>query len=187
MTPAEKVIAVKTITGQDVTVNDLTKDDNAKIISLTEKGYSLKQAEIQLTKRTLQANQQTIQKDKQTRIDGSIANLKTSLPDFDEDLLPEIETVLKVKGIGSLFTDKDGKLLPDAAEKVAYVLYGKTLVSSSANSASAKSANAEREKIINANTSAGASAKGKSNNVTKAEEDILKTRKTILDSYKPTY
>jgi len=184
---AEKALAVKTLVGVDLSANDLSKDDNKKTVELAEKAYSIKQKELKLSAEQIKSNQLSLQKDRDSRIESSILNLKNSIPDIDDEFVTQVEDVIKNKGIGSLFTDKDGKLLPDAAKKILFALHGDTLLENSTNSAEAKGANKEREKVIKDNISEGANAKSKSNNVTKAEEDILTSQRNITRMYKQTY
>ena len=68
-----------------------------------------------------------------------------------------------------------------------YVINGKELYNDAKALNLAKGANAEREKIIKKSVSDGNKAKGKNNNITQREEEILQSRSKILDSYKSVY
>ena len=184
---SERALAIKTLIGIDIPKEDIAKDENAKTVKLAETAYSIKQKEIKLAADSVKSSNRERVKDRDTRINQSIANLKTSLPDIDEEFVSEVEDIIKNKGIGSLFTDKNNNLLPDVAEKVLYLLYGKTLLDNSTASAAASAANKEREKVISNNISKGEGGKGKPNNVTKQEEALVETQKNITKMYKQTY
>lgn len=97
---------------------------NQKAIKAAEAKYKAEQFVLEQTteKRKKDASEKT-NKFVQSA-DTSVATLKKEYPNFIESDIKAIEDIIKVKGIQSVFFDKNGNLLPDAAKKIAFALNG---------------------------------------------------------------
>jgi len=76
----------------------------------------------------------------------SVDTLTTSWPSFGEVEIQELHNILTKEGINSIFLDEKGNYKPDAAERLAWTLYGSKREETTANSA-ARDATSEANAI----------------------------------------
>lgn len=187
LTPEEKTSFIKSVLKKEV---DLTKEDEStkSILELAEQAYDLRKEKATLAQNKLRDKIKSEEQKKKETISLSLKSFKQQFPDFDEDSESQILSVINEKGIASLFLDDEGSYRPDIIKRIAFVLYGDTLLEELTSSAEARGANSVREEVIEKSISRKGSGKGKGvKTFTQQEEKFLTSAKGILDSYKDPY
>lgn len=124
-------------------------------------------------------------KEYQSILSNSLTLLQSKYPDeFQDNDLSEIKNVL-IQGVENLFFDERGKLRTDAAERVAYVLYGQNLIDKISSKTSAKKVNNELANVLSTTQSRGVGSQ--TQNVSQPMSPEIQSLQGLLTSMQPTY
>jgi hypothetical protein len=102
--------------------------------------------------------------------DASIKALTDSYKGMKKSEIKKVEEIIKVNGIQSVFFDKKGNLLPDAAEKLAFALNGKAILETAVQLAENKGKSAGKAESLNIDKP---KPKGRGENVLTDEEKAV--------------
>lgn len=94
-------------------------------IDLASEKYNLDKTQVDLRRASIQSRADAQAEAFKKSALSSVDNLTQTFPDFNPTQIGKIRQLLVSDNITSLFYNKDGTLKPDAAEKLAFVLYGK--------------------------------------------------------------
>ncbi len=189
LTVEEKSSFINKVMKKEVKAEDLSKEESASLIESAKDRYEINKEKSELAKtKALEDKKAKIEK-RANEAEKSVLLLKQSIPDLDEDAINEVKEVITAKGISSLFIGEDNELLPDVAERVAFVLYGRNLLEEFSAISSAKGANQERQEIIERNISRQPERRGVQNNnfKNKEEESVMNERKIAFTASNDPY
>ena len=99
------------------------------------------------TDRLFQQNEQK-QKNYIASVDASITNLRSSIPEIDDNYVGSIKKELSINQVLSLFFNQDGTLKEDAAERYVMSRDGKGLMSQYKTIAEHQAENKERQEVL---------------------------------------
>jgi hypothetical protein len=96
-----------------------------KAIDLAKRQYEIDKDNLRVQRASQEKrNQENIQKFKDS-LDSSVQNLRQAFPGFSDSHFKRVEKVLKGGDINSLFFNNDSTYQSDAAEKLAFLMFGK--------------------------------------------------------------
>lgn len=122
-------------------------------------------------------------------IDESIKQLSEKYEEFkSEDNLGEIKKIFSEKKILGLFYDENGNIKKDAAETLAFALYGKNIIKRVKGVEATKIANQKVAELLSSQQSHGVgSLNGNNNNITEPSNEIIDSAERVIMQYKQTY
>ena len=123
----------------DDKLNDDEFDDRIELLARTTKRMFNQDVEAQESERERFVEQQ--QREYQIQKDSallSVENLGKAYPNFSRSEMSKIKRVLVDGNLDSIFVDDNGKYKDDAAELLAYAMYGKKLLANAEKKAERK-------------------------------------------------
>lgn len=186
LTDQEASNAVKELTGVDMTMEDLRKPENVAILNAAKIAFDSKRAVI------LSEIRSGAEKAEQTRsktaeiAKNSINDLKSKYPGFTQNEISKVEKVME-KGLGTLFFDSNGLPHKNVAEKVAYVLFGESLVQTAKKNGSSQGRTEAALENIASSRSRGFQAGSSNNNNLTNEAQVVENLIKTLAPKKQTY
>lgn len=178
MTTAEKIAVHNFFFPEDKLEADadIKEKTNMKSIVAAESKFK---AEQQIYTQSIQAD-----KDRQKQntvawnasVDASLNALKIKYPSFKAQELLKIETTIKKTGLWDMFVNKDGTLKPEAAQRLAFAIYGEDILNTAVAVAKNKGKSEGKEEVIKGGQSRGA-GRSVDENMTDEERKHMKLLK----------
>lgn len=162
-------------------LEDVSDPTVKRAIDLAERQYKIDKD----NNRHMRAKQEQQERERvesfKKSVNSSVENLKKTFPAFSDSHFKQIEKVLKSGDIDSLFFNNDSTYKADAAEKIAFMLYGKDELLRVRNSTAKKSKSETLEEVV----SRGAdkpNVSGNQNAVkTNSQTDVSKMFEGLVD------
>ena len=162
-------------------LEDVSDPTVKRAIDLAERQYKIDKD----NNRHMRAKQEQQERERvesfKKSVDSSVENLKKTFPAFSDSHFKQIEKVLKSGDIDSLFFNNDSTYKADAAEKIAFMLYGKDELLRVRNLTAKKSKSETLEEVV----SRGAdkpNVSGNQNAVkTNSQTDVSKMFEGLID------
>lgn len=166
--------------------NDALKKD---AISLGKNAFDSVKKSMEAELERIKADNEIMSKNYSDSVASSLDELKSKYKEFaDERRIAKIKKALESRDVVNMFYDAKGNARKDAAEKLALVLYGDTIIKRISNKNAARIANEQVANIITAQQTKGAGANGITNiNKEDREAELEMFGQKMLDTYKSVY
>jgi hypothetical protein len=186
LTDDEASRAVKELTGVDMSIDDLKKPENLGILNAARVAFDSKRAVIIKEAQDATDRAESIRSKTSDIAKSSLSELKSKYPGFSKNDIAKVENVME-KGLGTLFFDKNGLPHKNVAERVAYVLFGESLVQEAKNKGTSQGRTEAALEIASASRSRGFQAGSANNNNLTNEAQVVENLIKTLAPKKQTY
>lgn len=168
---------------------DKTSPQYHLALNLGKSAYEQHQKSVELEFESQSKRAQETQREYIASVGRSIAALEENYEEFkNKDNLKEVKEILEGRKFASLFYDNKGNLKPDAAEKLAFALYGKNVVSKVKGIAATKLANEKIAQVISGQQTKGGGTNGATSVTGNQEEAMLgQFTERAMSLYQQTY
>lgn len=168
---------------------DKTSPQYHLALNLGKSAYEQHQKSVELEFESQSKRAQETQREYLASVGRSIAALEENYEEFkNKDNLKEVKEILEGRKFASLFYDNKGNLKPDAAEKLAFALYGKNVVSKVKGVAATKLANEKIAQVISGQQTKGGGTNGATSVTGNQEEAMLgQFTERAMSLYQQTY
>ena len=173
----------------DIEVNGENDALKKAAISLGKNAFDSVKKSMEAELERIKADNEIMSKNYSDSVVSSLDELKSKYKEFaDERRIAKIKKALESRDVVNMFYDAKGNARKDAAEKLALVLYGDTIIKRISNKNAARIANEQVANIITAQQTKGAGANGITNiNKEDREAELEMFGQKMLDTYKSVY
>lgn len=161
---------------------DVSDKAVAKALKATEARYNADKITAEAGVKAEKERREADVRNFQASADASLKAFQTAYPKFSKTEFAAVQNIVKKDGILPLFLDENGNYKPEAAELIAFALYGKTLLSNAVAATKSKTASSTKAEVLAATNSQGGGSGGNStknlNDDEKEAQEFLRSSQT---------